>query len=280
MHEYILVLQKGAKGNAEKNGEKIPLNRIVKREIANSIWNIPPVPPGMVNHPVPFPEQIPWRLITLLTKKGDMVLDPMNGSGQTTKTAFGMGRKYLGFDTRMEYVKEARSRLKQEPRLSDYLIPVFYKESWSKDIQGGFFETAEVDLSPNIPKEYKFLFRTDRRQGLYAYYGNSENRYICHIIGAGGKQYRLNLGGTDEEGSMLHDMTAGLPAEQFVKSDLKGILKTSIVKKNHPENACIDMLLHLGCIRHDGAENGLYEMAPKGRRLQKNLPISQQTELD
>jgi len=272
MHEYILVLQKGTKKKTGTNEEKIPLNRIVKREIANSIWNIPPVPPGMVSHPVPFPEQIPWRLITLLTKKGDMVLDPMNGSGQTTKTACSMKRKYLGFDTRMEYVKEARSRLEQAPKLSDYLIPVFYKESWSKDVQGGFFETAEVDLSPNIPKGYKFLFRTDNDQGFYAYYGNSENRYICLIIGADGKQYRLNLGGTDDKESMLHEMVAKLPAGRFVKSDLNGIIKTSIVKKCHPTNACIDVLLHLEHIKSNGVKNHPTYETTSNRRKQKKSP--------
>ena len=281
MHEYILILQKGkARQDIVKiNSKKIPLNRIVKRELANSIWNIPPVPPGPINHPVPFPEQIPWRLATLLTQKGDMIMDPMNGSGQTTKVACSMERKYLGFDIRKEYVTEAKKRLKKAPRLSDYLIPVFYKESWSKDVQGGFFETTEVDLSPNIPKDYKFLFRTESdkiirgQRGVYAYYKNSQSGYLCFIIGATGKHSRLNLGNVQDKGSMLHDVMGKLPTKPFIKADLNNILQTRIVENRQPIKACIDVLMRLDYVQQ-GDKKGqkqYYEMTPGGRSLQQNM---------
>jgi len=257
MHEYILILQKGRVRDdiIKTDGAKIPLNRIVKRELANSIWNIAPVPPGMIKHPVPFPEQIPWRLITLLTQKGDMVLDPMNGSGQTTKVAYNMGRRYLGLDIRKEYVDVARERLGEETKLSDYLIPVFYKESWSKDIQSGFFDTTEVDLSPNIPKGYKFLFRTESdwdvrgQRELYMYYRNPESRYLCFIVGSTGRHLRLNLGGVDDQDSILHNTITEPPAaaatEQLDDTKPDCTPKTHIVEKRQVEKACIDVLLHL-----------------------------------
>ena len=141
MHEYILILQKGkARSDISiKEKERVPLNRILKREIANSIWNIAPVPPGSINHPVPFPEQIPFRLITLYSKKGDVVLDPMNGSGQTTKVANQLGRKYIGIDIRQEYVNEAKNRVSQKLKYSNILIPVYHVEAWEDEDQIGYF---------------------------------------------------------------------------------------------------------------------------------------------
>lgn len=281
MHEYIIILQKGkARDDIIKTDEaKIPLNRIIKRELANSIWNIPPVPPGMVDHPVPFPEQIPWRLITLFTQKGDMILDPMNGSGQTTKVAYNMGRKYLGIDIRKKYVDEAKKRLKQAPKLSDYLIPVFYKESWSKDIQGGFFETVEVDLSPNIPKDYKFLFRTESdksingHKGVYVYYQNRQSNYLCFIIGATGKHSRLNLGSVNKKGSMLYNVILELPASPFIKTELNKVLETRLVENRQPIKACIDVLVNIKHVKlgDKKGQKQYYELTSKGKLLQKRL---------
>ena len=248
MHEYILVLQKGKTvKNTRIPGEEIPLNRIVKREIANSIWNIAPVPPKMVRHPVPFPEQIPWRLATLLTKKGDTIMDPMNGSGQTTKVAYNMNRKYLGFDIRKEYVDEAKNRLTQTTKLSNYLIPVFYKESWSENTQRGFFDTIEVDLSPNIPKDYKFIFRTefDKKREVYMYYKNTQSSFLCFIINATNKQYRLNLGSIHEKGTILYNVATKLETGKFAKTGIDKILKTSIVDNHQVIKACIDVLTYI-----------------------------------
>ena len=275
MHEYILVLQKGnARNLAREDADRIPLNRIAKRELANSVWNIAPVPPGSVEHPVPFPEQIPWRLVTLLTKKGDMVLDPMNGSGQTTKTAYRMGRKYLGFDIRHDYVSEAQKRLRKAPKLSDYLIPVFHKEHWSQNSQGGFFETAEADLSSNIPNGYEFLFTTESdrangHKGIYAYYKSSESDYMCFIIGDTGKHSRLNLGRIKDSKSMLHAILMALPTRQFAKTELGKILQTRMASR-HPVKACIDVLVHLGYVKQTGQKQH-YEMTPEGRSLRQLL---------
>ena len=51
-----------------------------------------------IEHPCPFPEEIPYRLMKLYSYEGDVVLDPFNGSGQTTKVAFHFQRHYIGAD--------------------------------------------------------------------------------------------------------------------------------------------------------------------------------------
>ncbi|MGB8159656.1 MAG: site-specific DNA-methyltransferase, partial [Nitrososphaeraceae archaeon] len=85
------------------------------KEIANSVWHIAPVPPGFINHPCPFPEEIPYRLMKLYSYEGDVILDPFNGSGQTTKVAHHFLRGYIGIDIINEYAKLAKGRLHDEP---------------------------------------------------------------------------------------------------------------------------------------------------------------------
>lgn len=149
MHEKILVMRKGKKnklrreiGYAFKN-----LNPILWKEIANSVWHIAPVPPAFLDHPCPFPEEIPYRLVHLYSYKGDVVLDPFNGSGQTTKIANQFGRKYVGIDIYKKYVKLAQKRLHEKPSLRHESLmlefdddseetPRWHKVStWSKPIE-------------------------------------------------------------------------------------------------------------------------------------------------
>ena len=65
-------------------------------------------------HPAQFPETIAQDHIKSWSNKGDIVLDPMNGSGTTTKIAYLLGRRYIGIDISEEYCQIARDRLKQQ----------------------------------------------------------------------------------------------------------------------------------------------------------------------
>lgn len=136
MHEYIFILSKGnikphvRKRRAAKHLKKLRINELMKREIANSIWNITPVPPRSIDHPCPFPEQIPWRLINLYSfSENDVILDPFNGAGQTTKVARYLDRHFIGIDIIPEYVELARKRLNEPLCLSD----LKYVKKWGKE---------------------------------------------------------------------------------------------------------------------------------------------------
>jgi site-specific DNA-methyltransferase (adenine-specific) len=61
-----------------------------------------------------FPEQLAADHIVSWSNKGDIVLDPFNGSGTTTKMAYQLGRKYIGIDVSGKYCKIARQRLRQQ----------------------------------------------------------------------------------------------------------------------------------------------------------------------
>jgi len=66
------------------------------------------------NHPAPFPEKLAQDHILSWSNKGDLILDPMNGSGTTTKIAQKLNRNYIGIDCSEEYCKIARERLRQQ----------------------------------------------------------------------------------------------------------------------------------------------------------------------
>ena len=53
MTEYILVFRKGEKPRYG-NGASVPLDDVFKRDIANNVWHIAPVPPKNIDHPCPF----------------------------------------------------------------------------------------------------------------------------------------------------------------------------------------------------------------------------------
>lgn len=117
MHEFIMILRKGDvnSGRTQRKNALPATHEEWTKEIANSVWHIAPVPPGYIDHPCPYPEEIPYRLMKLYSYEGDVVLDPFNGSGQTTKVAHHFGRRYIGIDLVKEYVHLARSRLEREP---------------------------------------------------------------------------------------------------------------------------------------------------------------------
>lgn len=117
MHEFILILRKGDvnSGRTERRDALPATHEEWTKEIANSVWHIAPVPPGYIDHPCPFPEEIPYRLMKLYSYENDTVLDPFNGSGQTTKVAHRFGRRYVGIDVVKEYVELAEMRIASEP---------------------------------------------------------------------------------------------------------------------------------------------------------------------
>jgi site-specific DNA-methyltransferase (adenine-specific) len=62
-------------------------------------------------HSAVFPVALPEWFIKLLTKPGDLVLDPFNGSGTTCVAAKQLRRDYFGIDINEEYCKLAQERL-------------------------------------------------------------------------------------------------------------------------------------------------------------------------
>jgi site-specific DNA-methyltransferase (adenine-specific) len=63
-------------------------------------------------HTAIFPEKLAKDHILSWTNEGDIVLDPMCGSGTTCKMAKLHKRQFIGFDISEEYVEIAKERIK------------------------------------------------------------------------------------------------------------------------------------------------------------------------
>jgi DNA modification methylase len=74
-----------------------------------TIWQM--ITESGVDHPSPFPVELPRRLILLYTDLGDVVLDPFMGSGSTAIAAASLGRHYTGYELSEEYCALAAARL-------------------------------------------------------------------------------------------------------------------------------------------------------------------------
>jgi modification methylase len=114
MHEEILVLRKGDLKHVKDEKSRLRIDEVMKKDTSNSVWNVAPVPPRYIDHPCPFPEEIPLRLVALYSNQGDLVLDPFLGSGQTGKAAKHLERRFFGCDLQLDYCKISKSRIMNE----------------------------------------------------------------------------------------------------------------------------------------------------------------------
>lgn len=73
-------------------------------------------------HPAPFPEALANDHIASWSNPGDVVLDPMMGSGTTGKMAVLAQRRFIGIDIAAEYVALARERI-ASAQAQPHLIP-------------------------------------------------------------------------------------------------------------------------------------------------------------
>ena len=88
-------------------------------DLTQQVWFMYPQDVKRIrDHPAPFPEKLPARLIRLYTYKavagflGEIVLDPFLGTGTTCAVAKRMGRRYVGIDINPAYVKLAQQRIR------------------------------------------------------------------------------------------------------------------------------------------------------------------------
>ena len=112
VHEYILVFSKET-FKRERSGRNDTIRDGEFLEFTKSIWSFPTESAKRVNHPAPFPVELPYRLAQLYTFEGDVVLDPFGGSGSTAIAALKAERHFVLYDTSEEYVKTAQERIKQ-----------------------------------------------------------------------------------------------------------------------------------------------------------------------
>ncbi|HUO49859.1 MAG TPA: site-specific DNA-methyltransferase [Acidimicrobiales bacterium] len=119
--ERVVVGSKGrfdrALSRAERKKRGLPHEDTISKEefmeATLDVWTMRPESAKRVNHPAPFPVELPERFIELYTYKGDVVLDPFMGSGSTAVAAVRTGRHFVGYDTDPDYVARATTRVKE-----------------------------------------------------------------------------------------------------------------------------------------------------------------------
>jgi site-specific DNA-methyltransferase (adenine-specific) len=77
----------------------------------NGLWTFPGESRPWEGFPAAFPEELPRRLIKLLSFPGDTVLDPFAGSGTTIVAAHKLGCRAIGVDCSEAYVGSTRRQL-------------------------------------------------------------------------------------------------------------------------------------------------------------------------
>jgi DNA modification methylase len=102
-----------------------------------------------VDHPTQLPPHLMYRLISIFTRPGEVVLDCFNGAGTTTLAAHQLGRRYIGIEISEKYCDMARERHKE---ILEGLDP-FRKEERVL--------TAKNSPVPRLPKQgYKIPKKT------------------------------------------------------------------------------------------------------------------------
>ncbi|MGB0863810.1 MAG: DNA-methyltransferase [Saprospiraceae bacterium] len=82
----------------------------------SDVWDIPFLNPKArerVGYPTQKPVFLLQRILELTTQTGDIILDPMCGSGTTCVAAKSLGRDYIGIDQSEDAIKIAECRLKE-----------------------------------------------------------------------------------------------------------------------------------------------------------------------
>jgi len=121
-HETLLWARKDKKTKHKFNYPTMK-NWDVKRDKINnpgkqmrSVWSIPLTPKKeKINggHPTQKPMELLKRIIASSTDKGDVILDPFNGSGTTGIVCSMLNRKYIGIDKEKDFLEMTKRRYKE-----------------------------------------------------------------------------------------------------------------------------------------------------------------------
>jgi DNA modification methylase len=134
-------------------------------EATLDVWEIPAESATRVGHPAPFPVALVERCLHLYTFADDVVLDPFVGSGTTAVAAVKTGRRYIGYDTDANYVRQARERVASLP-LSDPIERRTLKDVGRQLLEAAGYTdlTENVKVSPGVVVSFAATSPSGRRR--------------------------------------------------------------------------------------------------------------------
>ncbi|KYK35082.1 MAG: hypothetical protein AYK19_11300 [Theionarchaea archaeon DG-70-1] len=97
-----------------KNGDYAPLTKEKLGVPMRDVWEIPYLNPRAKERtgwPTQKPLELLRRIILASTDEGDIVLDPVCGSGTTLVAAKALGRQWIGIDSEEDAIKISKQRL-------------------------------------------------------------------------------------------------------------------------------------------------------------------------
>ncbi len=111
----------GRRIQIEKNGFtliRLRGNKLKRDVLEHSVESI-----KGIKHPAIYPVKIVKEFLHLLTRPGDVVLDPFIGSGSTAVACKKLGRHFIGYDINPEYCEYAQNRV--EAMTNEDTLPLF-----------------------------------------------------------------------------------------------------------------------------------------------------------
>lgn len=133
------------------------LKRINDNKQMTDVWHLPAIAQwekSCGKHPTQKPLSLLSRIVLASTEVGDWILDPFCGSSTTGIAANLLGRRYLGIDQEIEYLKISEDRRKE----LDDIQTVHQYRSKIRDINllSSFAEQTLEDVSHNLYMDLPF----------------------------------------------------------------------------------------------------------------------------
>lgn len=165
------------------------------------VHNPPPREKEVLLHPAKFPETLCQEFIEFFTKRGQLVLDPMAGTGSALLAAVRCGRRAIGIELNPEYARIAADRLAAE----EQQLPRDESSGLAQVICADARDLLRLGLEPvdyvlTSPPYWDMLrrqgFETQRKRresaDLHVYYSDDEadlgnigdyQRFLTELVG-------------------------------------------------------------------------------------------------
>jgi DNA modification methylase len=149
----------------------LPAKEWIKFQKSWFIHNPPPRQKNVLRHPAKFPETLAMEFISFFTKRNEVVLDPMAGTGSTLVAALRTGRHSYGVELNPTYADIAQSALAEERQnrglMDEHLI--------SKMITGDATNLLEIISEHQLPP-IDYLFTSPPYWDMLHMHGSSTQK--------------------------------------------------------------------------------------------------------